>query len=132
MNQLSRYLVICIVVALATTGCSKNSNHAVVRGTVTIDGKPLESGFVAFYPLDGKGKTAGARIFKGSYETKQDVPIVNMRVEIVSRTATSPEGTHPDKIVVADIVPKKYNVDSKMTLEVKQGVNEQNYDLTSK
>lgn len=54
----------CCALLLALTGCGGPKG---VSGTVTYDGKDVEKGFITFFPADGVGNTAGAKIVQGRY-----------------------------------------------------------------
>ncbi|MBN1396339.1 MAG: carboxypeptidase regulatory-like domain-containing protein [Pirellulales bacterium] len=57
-----------IVAALAAVGCN-SSGGLPVRGTVTLDGAPLENGSISYRPVDpSKTKGSGATIRDGRYE----------------------------------------------------------------
>jgi hypothetical protein len=66
--------VTLVVVAMAATGCG-GSNGPVrhdVTGTVTYEGKPIESGVVVFDPdasKQNKGPQAFARVIQGQFST---------------------------------------------------------------
>ena len=53
---------------LTAAGCNR-SGELPVRGAVTLDGTPLESGSISFRPVDpSKSKGSGATIRDGRYE----------------------------------------------------------------
>lgn len=121
---------------LATSGCSPTPADqpplGIVRGTVTMDGKPLPNAEIAFAPEKGRfseGKTDSA----GSYE-----------LVYVNRTMGAKVGRHkvmiqnsdfpPDEAPVAKRVkiPAKYNSRSELTADVKPGSNTIDFALESK
>jgi hypothetical protein len=51
-----------------------------VTGTVTLDGRPLESGLIRFVPTDGQTATADATIANGQFTAT--VPVGEKRVSI--------------------------------------------------
>ena len=54
---------------LALLGCSGSDGRVSVSGTVTLDGKPLDSGSISFRPAPGtSANSSGGRITGGSYE----------------------------------------------------------------
>jgi hypothetical protein len=56
------FFAAAIIVALSCSGCGKQSSYevAVVRGTVTLDGKPITGGKVMFSPTaQGQNAKAG-------------------------------------------------------------------------
>src|SRR5207253_1220870 len=56
---------ICVVL-LACCGCS--DGKVIVRGTVTVDGQPIDEGMISLEPADGQGPTTGGIIKEGKYE----------------------------------------------------------------
>jgi hypothetical protein len=123
---------------LIFTGCNKD-NRGAVSGQVTLDGVPLESGSIAFIPIEGTASpSAGATVEKGAYA----IPVAlgpmpgNFRVEIHSPKKTgkkslasspAPPNTWIEESIEA--VPEKYNKQSKLRAEVKPGSNTFDFEL---
>jgi hypothetical protein len=63
-------------------GCGGGTS---VSGSVTYNGQPVPKGYVAFYPMDGKGPTVGGQISNGKYAVKGVTPGKN-RVEVSSQS----------------------------------------------
>lgn len=101
-----------------------------IHGTVTLDGKPLETGSINFYPVDGNTQTTGGVIKNGKFEVR--VPVSNQIVKIASTIVTSPPGTPDELLTFKKLVPDKYNLKSELRLDVKAGLNEPVYELKSK
>jgi hypothetical protein len=59
-----------IVVSALLAGCGKPAGNATVKGEVTYDGKPIESGVISFYPIDPTGGSGGGGIEDGKYDVK--------------------------------------------------------------
>ena len=125
----------CTAVALPLIAGCGSGNRAVVTGTVTLDGMPLENGAINFYPTAGnKGPTAGSGIVNGHYriEGAKGVAPGTNRVTISSsqktgRKLVSRDGDAMDEL--AEAVPPKFNRKSTLTCEVLAGENELNFDL---
>ena len=117
---------------LSLTGCG--SGEIVVSGTVTLDGKPLEEGNIAFRPLPASAtsEATGGPIKGGKYQVK--VPPGRNRIEINATRATpGPKGPLGTTAPPKSIIPEKYNAQSKLTEEVRVGgTNEFNFALTSR
>ena len=64
-------------------GCGSGQS---VSGSVTYNDQPVPKGYVAFYPVDGKGPTVGGEISNGRYTVKGVTPGKN-RVEVMSRSS---------------------------------------------
>jgi hypothetical protein len=103
-----------------------------VRGTVTLNGKPLEEGSVRFDPINGETKTSGGLIRDGSFRVQ--VPVAKQRViisaNVIDKEKTPPNPTN-DQIVMKTLVPERYNKKSDLELDVVAGVNEPVYNLTN-
>ena len=141
-------IAVCLC-AILSSGCGGSSGpeRAVVRGTVTLDGVPVDTGTIVFLPGDGvQGPSAGGEIRKGAFELPRDVgPVPGMhRIEI---RATRQEGTSTiagapgaesgpsaggtvDKVVM--YIPAKYNTKSTLKEEIKSGENDLTFALVTK
>jgi hypothetical protein len=130
------------------TGCGGGgSERAALRGAVTFDGAPVESGVLALIPTAGtEAPSSGCEIKAGKYDIPQDRgPIPGKyRVEI---TAMRSSGTLEVKGVngstggasgggavpkVEMFIPDRYNTKSALTIEITPGRNQQNFELKSK
>jgi hypothetical protein len=138
MHQRAMNVACCGLLIVATClgpGCSAPSTTGEVVGTVTLDGKPVDSGTVQFKPVDGQTSTAGATIDKGKFSVV--VPIAKHRVEI-SATQLASGGNaaaarHSDAgYATVELIPAKYNRNSELTMDVKSGRNERSFDLKSR
>jgi hypothetical protein len=124
------------LVVLSSCGCGqKTASVAVVRGTITLDGQPLQSGNVATIPSAGHG--ALGAIQNGEFELstfgKNDGAVPGTHK--VAVTARDPvQGSSPEAVAGKLLVPQRYtNADaSGLTIEVKAGeVNTPTLKLTS-
>ena len=130
-----------LILVLLISGCG--GGRAAVQGAVTLDGVPVEAGFVSFSPADpaATGPTGRVSIVKGRYaiDAAGQLKPGLYRVEIHAPRKTgkkipagspSPPGTMVDEEVEA--VPEKYNRQSTLQKEVKAGPNTIDLELTSK
>lgn len=71
INTLSYYgfVAICSLAILVVAGC-KRDNFVKISGKVSVAGEPVDSGSIAFAPVDGKSSIEGAEIKNGAYEAK--------------------------------------------------------------
>ncbi len=131
-----------LILPLATAfGCGGSGPpRGEVQGTVTFNGTPLESGSIAFTPIEGtKGPSTGGRISDGAYHIPENEgPVVGQHcVEI---RATRPTGEQvkagegaddPEAMVdqVEMFIPAEYNSQSTLTAEIQAGTNELDFDL---
>jgi hypothetical protein len=142
MTRLKTYLTIawnacfgaaCIV---SLAGCNRGPAYGDVSGQVTLDGKAVEAGSIRFSPIDGLTASAGAPIAGGSYKAEH-VPVNKFRVEISAPKkidmAHLPPGTDTTGgVVPPELIPDKYNSNSELTIEVKEGGNSKDFPLVSK
>lgn len=131
----------CVFQVAATTvllcaGCGqKSAPVGVVRGQVTLDGKPLQSGNVVTIPSAGRG--AVGVIQNGDFELstfgKNDGAVPGIHKVAVTANEAG-QGTGPEAVVGKSLVPQRYaNPEtSELTIEVKAGeVNKPELKLTS-
>lgn len=130
-RQILWWLVTCCVVAV---GCTTDAEHGTVSGSVTLDGTPLKTGLVRFVPADGLTASADAQVVDGKFSTT--MPIGEKKVSISApkvvgqrKMYDTPDSPMVDK--VEELLPAQYNSASKLTLAVKSGNQEQNYELKS-
>lgn len=126
--------ICCLGLIPLLVGCGDNG-RPTVQGVVTLDGKPVENGSIAFKAVDGKSPTVGAFISGGRF--RQQVPAGSMRVEITSsgrvgkKKVRSLDGSPIEIDVLEEQIPEHYNRKSTLVLDVKPGVNQIQYDLKS-
>jgi hypothetical protein len=65
-------LAALLVAVLCAAGCGDQGSS--IKGTVTYNGDPVESGTISFRPPDGQGQVFAARIVEGAYEIPEAVP----------------------------------------------------------
>lgn len=114
--------------------------RANVHGKVTLNGEPVESGFVEFIPVAGvDAAPVKLTISHGSYDTASDplddrgVPLGSHKVIITSLVATGKKvknemGEMEEEFV--QLIPKIYNSNSNLTADVTAGTTMLDFDLT--
>ena len=121
-------------------GCGRSgSARYEVSGTVTIDGKPLNSGSILFSPL-GSGPTAGGKIADGQFLLARDKgPTAgSYRVEILAYQPTGrqiPDPDSPGKTTeeIGQVIPARYNVQSELRAKITAaGTNHFEFATTGK
>ncbi|MCC6419062.1 MAG: hypothetical protein IT429_12580 [Gemmataceae bacterium] len=130
MARLFRTVAVLGMVLLV--GCSKETPKASVRGTVTLDKKPLKDGQIIF-ATPGKAPEA-LPIKDGKFEGT--VELGERKVEILSykvAPAVKMEGeaapTEPNKV---NILPARYNTESQLRTTIKEGGSpDLKFNLTS-
>ena len=83
-------LLVCLAACL---GCG--TSLATVEGTVTFDGKPVESGSIVFEPADGAGPSAGGQIQNGKYKLAGEAGVMPGK-KVVRITAIRSTGRQVD------------------------------------
>ena len=125
---------------LVLTGCGRVEDRGEVRGTVRLDGQPLADGSIQFTPTGGNsGPAAWTTIQGGTFHipAKTGPSIGTHRIEINAVKATGRQIPAPppgsgmiDERV--EIIPSRYNEQSTLQREIKQGENIIDLDLESK
>ena len=124
-SGLGLLLVACIL------GCSGRTGpeRAIVSGSVTYDGQPVDDGMIRFVPAEGtKAPVSGAVIKAGRYtvDSHGGVPVGTRRVEILGnrpdpKAAPAQEVPGLEGVPSLQYLPAKYNQTSQLTLTVKPG-----------
>lgn len=110
-------------------GCNSKLS---VSGNVTLDGEPLSDGLISLAPIDGKGSNAQALISDGKYQVEVMPGKKLARVEGFKTVAIN-KVQYGSKLIDAPdkrpIVPKKYNSESKLEVDVDSSHREHNFAL---
>lgn len=135
MTNLQRLSVAAVLIFISGCGGPKAAGD-VVKGTVTLDGKPLETGRINLVPADNKGSSASADIKNGKFELRS-LPGPKM-VQITCQKVTGKKKPYPNDPqspevdVIEQILPAKYNESTELKLDVKAGgTTEQAFALES-
>jgi len=84
-------LAVALAASVSLSGCSEPST-AIVHGTVTYQGQPVDQGSVRFVPIEGNTgpPSLGAIANDGQYrvEARGGVPVGKHRVEVEARCKT--------------------------------------------
>lgn len=124
MNRRLFVQVVCICSSLWLVGCGGDGIERVaLTGKVTFEGKPVEDGFITFYPT-GQGIQSGARILNGEYQAtgRGAIPVGKYQVRI-SWLKEDPS-KQVDGMPVppqVNLIPAKYDTESELTLEIPSG-----------
>lgn len=115
-------------------GCGEPP-RAKVHGTVTLDGKPIKDGSIEFFPIDGKGQTAGVAIRVGRYSVDASVGEMKVSIRAVEVVGRRKAYDTPDSPMIEDVretIPARYNTQSELKKTLVAGDNEVNFELTTK
>ncbi len=129
MKAFSTTLLVIISVGLSVIGCNserKLPTRFDVSGSVTLDGKPLETGSISFRSEKdiADGMVASADIKEGQFSAK--VPPGEKTIVIHSIV----QSTDPRE-EFKDLVPVKYNKKSTLTANVDVENTQFTFNLTS-
>jgi hypothetical protein len=126
-------LAAAVLAFLVLLGCNRGPAVGTVKGTVTLDGQPVDGGLIRLVPSDGNSQPADCQIAAGAYSIT--MPVGEKKVEIYwTKTNTSgpvDTASQGSEKVVA-LVPSKYNVESTLTVMVEKGEAVKNFELTSR
>jgi hypothetical protein len=119
---------------LAFAGCA-GDNMAEVKGMVKFDGKLIEEGAITFLP--DKGPATGTGIKAGKYSCR--VPLGSARVMVSKPVTYEMKKLYPDDPKSPEVpmrresLPPEFShpTETKLTFEIKSGVNEKDFDLKS-
>src|SRR5262245_57636880 len=122
----SRFFLIGTLLLLAP-GCGESNplGRRAVHGNVTFQGQPVEYGGIQFMPDDlQRGVSRGAMIEDGQYQIKttDGLPPGNYKVMITApdqkqkEIVEGPPGE--ERSVARERIPKKYNLQTELKLEV--------------
>lgn len=125
-----------VVVLVFALGCgSQDPNRGEVSGIVTVNGQPAATGAVAFSPVDGQSPTSGGKIVDGKYTVKASTGTSRVAIRVPKIVGQRKLYNTPDSPVqplMEETLPAEYNDRTTLTLEVKPGENEHNFELTTK
>jgi hypothetical protein len=139
MRTCSRIVVFGVILAF---GCG-DSKTAPVSGTVKLDGKLLPNASVTFQPIGEGTMNPGPGSYAATNEKGEYTLAINThtggavlgkhRVEISCLIDDGQDKPGEDRKTKArDRVPPQYNINSKLTFDVKPGPNVADFDLKSK
>jgi len=120
IKQLLGTSALGLIVVFTATGCGGGPNLIPVSGEVTVNGKPLEKGSLAFRPETGqiKGGDPGGTIENGKYTIftngKPGAPAGKYKVGIVAHQEI--DSTKPT--AVKPLLDPQYNDPEKSVLKV--------------
>jgi hypothetical protein len=129
-------LTVPAVVGLLVLGaaCNSRGGRVSVKGTVTVDGRPLAKGVIVFVPEGGEpGQTLlSAEVVDGRFElpARFEPKSGTYRVQI---TAARQTGRWVDGVAeIKETLPAKFHEKSTLTVDLRPGGEDLTLDLNSK
>jgi len=127
------------LLAIALGGCTPSGPElGQVSGVVTLDGSPLPEAFVFFKHTNGGRIARAVTDEEGKYQLNFSLSNSGAIVGPNDvRISTKVEALRDDagKMIPGtgkkELVPKKYNQDTELKVDVQRGKNELNFDLSS-
>ncbi|UUO05227.1 hypothetical protein M4951_17815 [Blastopirellula sp. J2-11] len=136
MRSIIRYAIGCLLIAcLAAIGCGPvGPPKYKVEGRITFDGEPIESGYIWFRDKSGQVGSVEARIKQGVYQL-ESLPGLKL-VEISMFKEAPLPGNKPneegDTTTLVEALPKRYNTESTLEVNVVPEMGSQDFELTTK
>ena len=126
------YKLWILVAVVLLAGCQKPPPEGTVKGTVTLNGQPVEGGsaMIRMEPVDGAGQPNDAPIVAGKYELK--IAPGDKKVQLYWRKGddqvvdTASQGTQPP---APQLFPAKYNDKTELTYKVTEGEQTKDFDI---
>ena len=147
MKHHAVWMMCLAALAAGCGGPTDEWDRAAVEGRVTLDGEPLKSGTIMFFPVGGtRGPAAGGDIVDGAYAIDTEAgPVVGMNLVqirsvqktgrmVAAPTAVEADGPHVEGRMVeeyAETVPPQYNTYSTLQREVRPEENQLTFELSS-
>ena len=124
---------VCLfVLTIGCEGAAGGPERAVVSGSVTYDGEPVEGGIIRFVPTKGtEAPVSGAQIKNGQYaaDGKGGVPVGTHKVEILGYEAKVDPNAEPlPEFMIEEgawsgkqYIPEKYNKQTELEITIESG-----------
>jgi len=121
-------LLVVVAISLGVGGCGRSDLPELgrVRGTVTLDGKPVPGLGVAFYPLSGGRQALATTDENGRFDLTFVDGVPGAKTGTNEVTFFWPDPDVPPSVRL----PAKYNV-QKLTFDVNPGDNKFDIELNS-
>ncbi|MEM6330730.1 MAG: hypothetical protein AAF790_10820 [Planctomycetota bacterium] len=117
----------------ATVGCQRGPDTALVAGSVTLDGQPLDDARIEFDPGDGTVGTS-LDVTQGAFSGEVETGLKTVRIFAMRKSKPDPRLKPTDVQNPFDnILPHRYGYDS--TVKITVGTDDTTalqYNLTSK
>ena len=127
-----------LLLLLVMLGCGGTDRQAL-RGTITLDGKPLPLGTITLKPQQGtRSPTASSEVSDGKFfiPAKNGLHVGQFHVEVLAMRVKNGDTYDPSKAYeynqIEQYLPQRYNYRSELLAEIKKGKNSLDFELQSK
>jgi hypothetical protein len=129
-----RLLACCLLAAMGCSAESTGPKEYPVSGTVTFDGKPVESGRILFRKIGDGDRAYGGEITNGAYSFTSEAGKVKVEITASRLIPGKFDNSNGTPEPVGEMyIPKQYNSKSTLEAEVKaDGENTLPFELVSK
>jgi hypothetical protein len=119
-----------LILGLLLAGCDQGPPKGTVKGTVTLEGQPVDAGVITFVPSDGNSQPEAVTITAGEYSVT--MPVGDKRVEIYWAPSAGQVGdtATQGREQIVQRIPAKYNAQSTLTHTVVKGAARKDFALT--
>ncbi len=138
MSRRDIYFSFVFLSVFLSAGCTKESSdgrppRAAVSGIVVYKGQDVAEGAIQFVPADGNGYQAFGEIRDGVYFIeKEKGPSVgrhHVKITGIKKTGEKYETEEGMQDAYSQIIPKRYNEKTTLSVEVKSENNTFNHEL---
>jgi hypothetical protein len=124
-----------VSIYLVCSGCSHDKPDGIkIKGMVTLDGVPLETGNITFHRKD-IDQSFGSVILNEKYETYVQPGEMIVRITATRQVGTKSRNDFPGDTVIdpvfESIIPEKYHSKTTLNCVVDEKNREQNFKLLS-
>jgi len=125
-------VALCLFASLLLAGCDQGPPKGTVKGSVTLDGQPVDGGVITFIPADGNSQPEAVTIAGGQYTVT--MPLGEKRVEIywAPSGGEAADTANQGREQIVQKIPTKYNSQSTLKHTVVKGEAHQDFPLSSK
>jgi hypothetical protein len=130
-------VLVALLLAVSLPGCDSAGKPASVRGTVKFKGELVAKGSVRVSTEDGTPGPGGiGRIEDGHYEIDSCKGLRAGKYLVIihgfkeTGKMIQIDDANPPRKEELQFIPRRYNDDSKQTIELSPGDNEKDFDLT--
>ncbi|MCA9188587.1 MAG: hypothetical protein R3E01_16530 [Pirellulaceae bacterium] len=125
-----------IITFVLVAGCQRGGG--TIAGQITLDGRPLEGGWITFRPTQ-EGPSAAAEIKDGHYELPRDKPLTpgayEVSIEYTKKTGRMiKHRDYPDEEIeeTVQVVPARYHSPTTLTRDIDGKSGSFDFDLQTK